>query len=292
MGTESGVTAELYKTIVTIVDERVKEIKVTRENFNELRDAMEKLTKAQAKTEERVGRLEDAVEKLTKAQTKTEERVGRLEDAVEKLTKAQAKTEERLERLEDAVEKLAKAQAKTEERVGRLEDAVEKLAKAQAKTEERVKELAAAQAKTEEKLGILTAAFEGLKTEVKSLSDTVGLGLEDLGSAVLPSYIERTYGISAVTFSRKFITIDGKGIEINLYAEGKRDGETIILLGEAKNRIRKAEVSKYIKRITALKDYLDKPLFLFMFGYWIHPSAEELAKDNGIELIVTYKLTR
>jgi len=257
MGTESGVTAELYKTIVAIVDERVKEIKVTRENFNELRDAMEKLTKAQAKTEERLGRLEDAVEKLAKAQAKTEERVGRLEDAVEKL---------------------AKAQAKTEERVGRLEDAVEKLAKAQAKTEE--------------KLSTLTAAFEGLKTEVKSLSDTVGLGLEDLGSAILPSYIERTYGISAVTFSRKFITIDGKGIEINLYAEGKRDGETIILLGEAKNRIRKAEVSKYIKRITALEDYFDKPLFLFMFGYWIHPSAEELAKDNGIELIVTYKLTR
>ena len=250
MGTESGVTAELYKTIVTIVDERVKEIKVTRENFNELRDAMEKLTKAQAKTEERLGRLEDAVEKLTKAQ------------------------------------------AKTEERVGRLEDAVEKLAEAQARTEERVKELAAAQAKTEERLSTLTAAFEGLKTEVKSLSDTVGLGLEDLGSAVLPSYIEKTYGISAITFSRKFITIDGKGIEINLYAEGKRDGETIILLGEAKNRIRKAEVSKYIKRITALKDYFDKPLFLFMFGYWIHPSAEELAKDNGIELIVTYKLTR
>ena len=215
MGTESGVTAELYKTIVTIVDERVKEIKVTRENFNELRDAMEKLTKAQAKTEERVGRLEDAVEKLTKAQ-----------------------------------------------------------------------------ARTEGELSTLTAAFEGLKTEVKSLSDTVVLGLEDLGSAILPSYIERTYGISAVTFSRKFITIDGKGIEINLYAEGKRDGETIILLGEAKNRIRKAEVSKYIKRITALKDYFDKPLFLFMFGYWIHPSAEELAKDNGIELIVTYKLTR
>jgi len=271
MGTESGVTAELYKTIVTIVDERVKEIKVTRENFNELRDAMEKLTKAQAKTEERVGRLEDAVEKLAKAQAKTEERVGRLEDAVEKL---------------------AEAQAKTEERVGRLEDAVEKLAEAQARTEERVKELAAAQAKTEEKLSTLTAAFEGLKTEVKSLSDTVGLGLEDMGSAVLPSYIERTYGISAVTFSRKFITVDGRGIEINLYAEGKRDGETIILLGEAKNRIRKAEVSKYIKRITALKDYFDKPLFLFMFGYWIHPSAEELAKDNGIELIVTYKLTR
>jgi len=257
MGTESGVTAELYKTIVTIVDERVKEIKVTRENFNELRAAMEKLAKAQAKTEERLGRLEDAVEKLAKAQAKTEERVGRLEDAVEKL---------------------AKAQAKTEERVGRLEDAVEKLAKAQARTEG--------------ELGTLTAAFEGLKTEVKSLSDTVGLGLEDLGSAVLPSYIERTYGISAVTFSRKFITIDGKGIEINLYAEGKRDGETIILLGEAKNRIRKAEVSKYIKKITALEDYFDKPLFLFMFGYWIHPSAEELAKDNGIELIVTYKLTR
>ena len=60
---KDGVTAELYKVIVSIVDDRVKEIRVTREDFDELRRALNELAGAQARTEERVGRLEDAVEK-------------------------------------------------------------------------------------------------------------------------------------------------------------------------------------------------------------------------------------
>ncbi len=44
-------TPELYKTIVAIVDERVKEIKVTREDFNELRKVVLELAQAQTRTE-------------------------------------------------------------------------------------------------------------------------------------------------------------------------------------------------------------------------------------------------
>jgi len=48
MSAEAGVTAEVYKTIVTIVDERVKEIKVTREDFNALRDVVEELAQGRS----------------------------------------------------------------------------------------------------------------------------------------------------------------------------------------------------------------------------------------------------
>ncbi|MBC8520804.1 MAG: hypothetical protein H8D26_02265 [Methanomicrobia archaeon] len=73
MSAEAGVTAEVYKTIVTIVDERVKEIKVTREDFNALRDVVEELAQAQSRTEE-------AVERLVGAQRELSVAVGKLSD--------------------------------------------------------------------------------------------------------------------------------------------------------------------------------------------------------------------
>ena len=91
MGRETGeLTPELYRTVAAIVEERVKDIKVTREDFSTLRKAVERLAEAQARTEERVGRLEQAVERLAEAQARTEE-------AVRKLADAQAKFERTFE---------------------------------------------------------------------------------------------------------------------------------------------------------------------------------------------------
>ncbi len=92
-GETAAIAPELYNAIVTIVDDRTKEIRVTREDFNELRaivtdlaSAQRELAHAQAKTEERVGRLEDAVERLAQAQAKTEEALKELAMQVGKLS--------------------------------------------------------------------------------------------------------------------------------------------------------------------------------------------------------------
>ena len=126
-GGTAVLSPELYKAIITVVDDRVKDIRVTREDFNELRAIVADLASAQARTEERVGGLEEAVV--------------RLEEAVAKLARAQARTEERVGGMERAVEALAEAQKRTEERVGGMERAVEELAEAQRRTEERMEEL-------------------------------------------------------------------------------------------------------------------------------------------------------
>ncbi len=197
-----------------------------------------------------------------------------------------------LDRVEATLEHIAQIQASTEGHVGRLEEAMERLAQAQAHTEERVGRLEEAQVRTEAAIQTLTQAVTGLQKEVGTLSNSIGLGLEDLGYAILPAYIESIYGIREITFTRRFIQVNGQPIEVNFYAEGRRDGEKVILIGEAKNRIKRAEVRKFAKRLRLLEKVLDKPLFLFMFGFWIHPSAEELAVEHDVELIVSYKLTR
>jgi predicted nuclease with TOPRIM domain len=99
-----GLTAEMYQAIVAIVDDRLREVRVTREGFERLEGAIARLAEAQARTEERVGRLdtrmdrvEAALERLAEAQARTEERVGGLEAALDRLAEAQARTEATLQ---------------------------------------------------------------------------------------------------------------------------------------------------------------------------------------------------
>ncbi|MCD6317550.1 hypothetical protein J7M02_00595, partial [Candidatus Aerophobetes bacterium] len=190
------------------------------------------------------------------------------EETIEKLAKAQAKTEERVGRLEDAVERLAKAQAKTEERVGRLEDAVEKLAKAQAKTEE---------------------ALANLAKEVGGLSTTIGFGLEDICRVVLPGYLERHYNVYVTELNRKFFRINETDVEINFYGEGRKDGKKVVILGEAKSKIYKSEVRKFLQQISKVIPQIEHETLKVMFGYLIHPTAMELAKKEGIILVASYQ---
>ena len=70
-----GMTAELYQAIVALIDERVREIRVTREDFHELREdfhelkeVVHELAEAQVRTEQRLNRLEAVVEELAQAQ--------------------------------------------------------------------------------------------------------------------------------------------------------------------------------------------------------------------------------
>jgi len=83
--TNGGMNAELYKTIITIVDERVKQIRVTREDFDELKSVVrelvysqKELAQAQKKSEERLDRVEKAIEELAQAQKRTEVEVRKL----------------------------------------------------------------------------------------------------------------------------------------------------------------------------------------------------------------------
>ncbi|MGQ9670011.1 MAG: chordopoxvirus fusion protein [Desulfosoma sp.] len=101
--THQGLTSELYKTIIAIVDERVREIRVTREDFDDLKQVVRELAEAQKRTEARV-------EELAEAQKRTELRLEELAEAQKKtelklavLTKEHQKTREMVDRLAHTV---------------------------------------------------------------------------------------------------------------------------------------------------------------------------------------------
>ena len=235
-----SITPELYEFIIKVVEDKVKEIKVTREEFDKLTSAVNKLT-----------------EKVTE------------------LAEAQKKTEERLDQLTVRVDQLAEAQRRTEERLNQLAVRVDQLAEAQRRTEETVQKL--------------SEAIRELSVQVGRLSDIIGFGLEDIARVMVPGWLERNMGIYVEDLSPRFIMVDGTELQLNLFGIGRKDAKEIIIVGECKSRIYASEVRKFSKLLKKVhKAFPDKEVLGFLFGFLIHPSAEEEAKKYGIKLIATY----
>ncbi|RLG47073.1 MAG: hypothetical protein DRN90_05535 [Thermoproteota archaeon] len=290
-----SISPELRAFIVGVVEERLKELRVSRDEFERLRVAVEEsvkaireLAEAQRRTEERIEELaaaqkgtEERIGGLAEAQRKTEERVSYLEDAVTKLAEAQRRTEEHVTRLGKAVMELAEAQRRSEERISRLEAAVERLADAQRRSEDRLTRLEAAVEK-------LTDAIDVLRVEVGRLSEAVGFGLEDLARDFLPCRL-REEGIIVERLERRHFVVDGAEVEINLYGEGTMRGEAIVVVGEAKSRIYGRDVARHASIAQKIEGIVGRRAVKLMFGFAIHPSAREEAKKLDVKLYTAYR---
>ena len=173
------------------------------------------------------------------------------------------------------IEERLKDQLPTREDFSELKSIVQELAQAQ-------QELAEAQGRTE-------IQMQNLARSVGKLSDNIGFGLEDIARVVLPGYLERHLGIQVKEFSRKFFSVNGDEVEINLYAAGKKSGKRVTVLGECKSRIHRREVRSFVRHVEKVRGQFKGDIQLVIFGYWIHPSAFVLAKEKDVYLIVSYQ---
>jgi len=243
-----SITPELYEFVVKVVEEKVREIKVTREEFDKLRSAVEENSKA-------ISQLREAVDRLAEAQAKSEERLTRLERAVDRLAEAQAKSEERLTRLERAVEENSKA-------ISQLREAVDRL----------------------------VAAVGDLRVQVGRLSEVVGFSLEDIAKALVPYWLKEVHGVTLEgELKREFLVLDGREVEVNLYAKGFREGRVVDVVGETKSRIYGGDVLKLYREVVEPLRRVGREVVAFMVGFVVHPSAKREAEERGILVIAAYE---
>jgi multidrug efflux pump subunit AcrA (membrane-fusion protein) len=246
----ASITPELYDIIVKIVDDRVREIKVTREEFDKITTAVNKLAEAQNRTEQRVGQLAEA-------QQRTE---GRLEQ----LAEAQQRTEGRLEQL-------AEAQQRTEERLERLEVSMERLAEAQRDTAKALSGLASQVGGLSDTVGFRLEDVARVMVPgwfERHMDITIEGELE-------PAYVSDG-GLEVQ------VNLLGKGY--------RPSGEEVIIAGECKSRIHSGEVRSFARALETVKSaYKDKDVVAFMFGYLVHPTADTEAKGYDILVLAPYR---
>jgi len=242
---EFRITPSLKREIIKIVDERIKEAHVTREDFTELKNIVKDLAEAQKRTEQRV-------EELAQAQRRTEERLTQLTIRVDQLT-----------------------------------ERVNQLAEAQKRTEQRVEELAQAQKRTEEELRLLIKEHERTREILSEISDTVGHGLEDKIFPYLYDFARKEYGVEVeVVDRRNILYTDGRFDEVNIYVEGRRDGERVYIVGECKSRPSIKEVDNFWRLIERLREHFKAKVYPFVVGYTYSPSVEEYLRTKYPEIRV------
>jgi hypothetical protein len=127
------------------------------------------------------------------------------------------------------------------------------------------------------------------------LADVIGYGLEDVAQLLLPPYLEKHYGISlegapAEELQRRFFPMEDElPVEIDLFGEGQRDGQDVVVLGEAKSRIGGGVVKDFVDVLERVEPLVGGDVWRVMFGYYIHPSAREVAEEYDVILMASYQ---
>ena len=155
--------------------------------------------------------------------------------------------------------------------VSELGGAVRELAEAQKRTEAALRELAEAQKRTDQAVGRLT--------------DTIGHDLESVARVSAPNWLEVYEDVRVAGLERRLFKVDGEDVEINLYGEGTKGRAPVTVVGEAKSTIHGRDVEAFSARVDRLKSRLRGRIIKLMFGYWIHPSAEQEAKKLQVHVI-------
>ncbi len=227
---------------------------VKREDFLELKAVVADLAQAQRKTEEKL-------RELAEAQRRTEERLDQLAQRVDQLTQRVDQLTQRLDQLTQRVDQLAEAQRKTEK-------ALEKLAESHAETRGRL----------------------------ESMSDAVGYELENRSFRALPALLKRDLGVEVEgRLLRRYVPgPDGRRyIQVNIYGWGRKEGEKVLILGEAKTSLSKREVNKFmrhVKLVSSLEGIDEGHIIIVGVVHTVTPDVEEYARDKGIKLYWSYDI--
>ena len=179
---------------------------------------------------------------------------------------------EALRRLAQEVQRLAEAQRKTEERVGKLEEAIERLAEAQRRTEEEIKKLAQGQRR--------------LRGEIGGLSRSVAYALENEAFRRLPQFLKGR----DVEVLERMVRTEVAGEEINLFARIKRNGEEMLLVGEATLRLDDASKLRQLKRKAAMVETeMGQKVFPVIVTHFAKRTLLEKAERAGVLVVQSFE---
>ncbi len=269
--------------------------------------AIHELAAAQARTEQRVeeltqaqARTEQRLEELAQAQERTEQRLeelaqaqARTEQRLEELAEAQVHTEARMSRLEQAIARLTEAQERTEKRLEKLAQAQEQVEERVSRLERALAELAEAQQRTEEELRGLGQYTQMLHQRLEGLSNAVGYSLENRAYLALPAILARRYGLRVEgELRRRYITVGRKTRQINIYGYARRNGERVLIVGEAKVRPSRSEVQRLRKLCQKLEAQEGLPVVPVFVAHDFPPAVERVLEAERVLAVWSYDIDR
>jgi len=268
-----GELAEAQKRTEIRLNELAEAQKKTEQRLDSLTEKVEALAEAQKRTEIKIN-------ELAEAQKRTEQSLDSLTEKVEALAEAQKRTEIR-------VNELAEAQKRTEQRLDSLTEKVEALAEAQKRTEIRVNELAEAQKRTEVEIRKLGIGLRRTREQIGGLARSVAYALENEAFRKLPAFLKERYQIEVID---NIIRAEIEGEEINILGQVKKDGQEMMLVGEAVLKLDDRRKLKLLSdKVQLVKETYGKGVIPIIITHFAKKNVLERAKNAGIIIVQSFE---
>jgi arsenate reductase-like glutaredoxin family protein len=249
------------------------------------RRSEEQFASYRAETNRRFAELAAQVRALAEAQRRTEQRVEELAEAqrqtdqtVRELVEAQRQTDQRLN-------ELAEAQRRTEQRLDELAEfqrrAYEEFVAFRSETDQRLTRLERGQQRLE-------VAVERLQREVRNLSNTIGMTVEDEAEDMV-AWVLKKRGY-AIRRTRQSAIIDGE-VDVIVLATTP-EGQDVTVVVEVKHRLGVRDVYRWAQRVQS-KSYQRRlsdagyaaPYMPYIFAMRFDDPALEATRALGIGLV-------
>ena len=128
-----------------------------------------------------------------------------------------------------------------------------------------------------------------MKKQMSGVTDAIGYNLENRAIVRLPRILQTEFGITVDFMDRRFIEYpDGREDEINIYGEGRLDGEKLCIVGESKSQLGRRDIDRFKKLIGRVRGYMDKKIIPILVTHSVRPQVERYAKKE-IEDLRIYK---
>nr|MDO8080327.1 hypothetical protein [Candidatus Freyarchaeota archaeon] len=137
--------------------------------------------------------------------------------------------------------------------------------------------------------------LDAVTSAIRDMSHPVGyelLRLGDVARLMVPGWFERHTDITVEGELEPTYVGGGENeTKISLFGKGRRtNSEEVIIAGECKSKIYSGEVKSFAKVLETVRSaYKGIDVLAFMFGYLVHPSADEEAKGYDIVVLAPYR---
>ncbi|MDI6736326.1 MAG: chordopoxvirus fusion protein, partial [bacterium] len=69
----------------------------------------------------------------------------------------------------------------------------------------------------------------------------------------------------------------------------KDTGKEVVILGEAKSQLQRADIDDLLEMVTKLKRFSKKERFLLAVTHWTKETVVEYAKEKGVKVIQSFE---
>jgi len=128
------------------------------------------------------------------------------------------------------------------------------------------------------------------------MSDAVGYILENQSYKGLPPLLKRDLGLEIEDrLIRRYLPTEKKGqyLQVNIYGWGKKNGQKMLILGEAKTSISRREIGwfqKIVKRVAQLENISLNDICQVIVVHDVVLKIKEYVREQGIHLYWLYDL--